>query len=178
MLESLRPYIQNHALTLAPKDKPFKLAAGGETSYYINMRNIPLYDGHCCRLVGSGLRTLLPEGVRYVGGVPTAGLLLIAPLLMAEETLKGFYVRKVQKAHGLGLQIEGYIEPDAGAALLEDTVTTGNSILEAVHSLREAGHEINYALALFDREEGAVKNLAREGVELRSLFKASDFGLP
>ena len=178
MLESLRPYIQNHALTLAPKDKPFKLAAGGETSYYINMRNIPLYNGHCCRLVGSGLRKLLPEGVRYVGGVPTAGLLLIAPLLMAEETLKGFYVRKSPKEHGLGLQIEGYIGPDAEAALLEDTVTTGNSILEAVRALREAGHEITYALALFDREEGGTENLAKEGVELMSVFRASDFNLP
>jgi orotate phosphoribosyltransferase len=96
---------------------------------------------------------------------------------MAEDTLKGFYVRKTQKDYGLGLQIEGYIGHDAGAALLEDTVTTGKSILEAALAVRAAGYEINYALALFDREEGAKDNLAREGIELRSLYKASDFNL-
>lgn len=175
---SLRSYIEKYALTIAPEGQPFKLAAGGETSYYINMRNIPLYDGHCCTLIGSGLLSLLPDGVQYVGGVPTAGLLLIAPLLMAEGTLKGFYVRKSQKEYGLGLQIEGYIGPDGDAALLEDTVTTGKSIIEAVRVVRDAGHDIKYALALFDRQEGGAENLAREGVELRSLFKASDFNLP
>ena len=59
--------------------------------------------------------------------------------------------------------------------LLEDVVTSGGALAEAVSAVREEGLVVRNAVCVVDREEGGSDALARIGVRLRPLFRASDF---
>ncbi|MGH3373456.1 MAG: phosphoribosyltransferase family protein, partial [Actinoallomurus sp.] len=89
--------------------------------------------------------------------------------------LDAFVVRKEGKAHGLQRRVEG---PDvAGRRVLavEDTSTTGNSVLAAVEALREAGAEIAGVATIVER--GAAPRIAEAGLAYRSVFGLDDLGL-
>jgi orotate phosphoribosyltransferase len=84
-------------------------------------------------------------------------------------------VRKEGKAHGLQRRIEG---PDvAGRRVLavEDTSTTGSSVMAAVDALREAGAEVVGVAVIVDRGAGDVVREA--GLEYRAAYSLADLGL-
>lgn len=181
--EQLKAIIEREGITKADPRYKFHLASGRETNYYVDMRKVIL-DWRVTDIIPELLADLLPSDVVYVGGVPTAGLLLINPVIRAaqknrdagpETIFGGFYVRKELKVHGSGNEIEGVWKPGAVACLLEDTVTTGGSILQSAAIARKKGLLIKYALCVFDREEGGREALAEQGIELFSIFKASEF---
>lgn len=182
--EQLKDLIENEGIIRARDPKYlFHLASGRETNYYVDMRKIIL-DWRAIDIIPELMSELVPEDVVYVGGVPTAGLLMVAPVIReaqrdrppgAETIFGGFYVRNQMKVHGSANEIEGAWEPGAVACLLEDTVTTAGSILQAVAVARKKRLVIKYAICVFDREEGGREALAAEGIELFSVFKASEF---
>jgi orotate phosphoribosyltransferase len=91
------------------------------------------------------------------------------------RTLDAFVVRKEGKAHGLQRRIEG---PDvAGRRVLavEDTSTTGGSVLTAVEALREAGAEVVGVAVIVER--GAADAVRAEGLDYRAAFSTTDLGL-
>ena len=65
-------------------------------------------------------------------------------------------------------------EPGDRVCLIEDVVTTGGALIEAIDAVREAGLECRIAVCVLDREEGGVDALARRGVRLVALFRAGD----
>jgi orotate phosphoribosyltransferase len=65
-------------------------------------------------------------------------------------------------------------EPGELVCLVEDVVTSGGAAVEAVEALREAGLEVRNAVCVVDREEGGVDALARAGVRLEPLYRASE----
>jgi orotate phosphoribosyltransferase len=90
------------------------------------------------------------------------------------DRLLGFFVRKQQKAHGLGRQIEGGFAAGQTVALLEDTTTTGGSTLEALEIVEAAGGKVARVLCLVDRGEGAAEAFEQRGVSLESIFRRED----
>jgi orotate phosphoribosyltransferase len=92
------------------------------------------------------------------------------------RALDAFVVRKEEKAHGLQRRIEG---PDvAGRRVLavEDTSTTGGSLLTAVEALRQAGAIVVGAAVLVDRGAGPAVRSA--GLDFRSAYTLADLDLP
>jgi orotate phosphoribosyltransferase len=83
-------------------------------------------------------------------------------------------VRKEAKGYGTDNRLEGVFEPGERVCLVEDVVTSGGAAVSAVEALRAAGLECRTAVCVVDREEGGVDELARHGVRLRALFRASD----
>jgi orotate phosphoribosyltransferase len=158
----------------AEPGKPFLLASGKTSSYYVDVRKALLADGRAMSLAAGALHAKLPHEVACIGGVPTAGLPLLGALLATchrhdhpERTPRtGFYTRLEAKAHGTGSRIEGC--PGGVACLVEDTVTTGSSILAHAAIARAEGVDVRYALAVLDREQGAAESLRREGIVLLS----------
>jgi orotate phosphoribosyltransferase len=93
------------------------------------------------------------------------------------RTLDAFVVRKQGKAHGLQRQIEG---PDvAGRRVLavEDTSTTGGSVLTAVEALRAAGAEVVAVAVIVDRDTGAAQRVRDAGLEYRFAYGKAELGL-
>ncbi len=156
-----------------------QLSSGSEADYYIDLRRITL-DGEAAPLVGSVLldvtRDLEYEAVGglTLGADPVATAMLHAAAARGRK-LDAFVVRKSEKQHGLQRRVEG---PDvAGRRVLavEDTSTTGVSVLTAVQALREAGAEVVAVVVIVDR--GAGPRIEEAGLEYRAAYSPVDLGL-
>ncbi|HEY8482483.1 MAG TPA: orotate phosphoribosyltransferase [Spirillospora sp.] len=157
----------------------FVLSSGRRASWYVDLRRVTL-DGAAAPLVG---RVMLDEtadldydavGGLTLGADPVATAMLHAAAARG-RTLDAFVVRKAGKTHGLQRRIEG---PDvAGRRVLavEDTSTTGTSVLTAVEALREAGAEVVAVATIVER--GAAPRIAEEGLPYRHPYDVTDLGL-
>ncbi|HJR36751.1 MAG TPA: orotate phosphoribosyltransferase [Nocardioidaceae bacterium] len=157
------------------------LSSGNEADYYVDLRRVTL-DAQAAPMIG---RTMLEltEGWEYdaVGGLtlgadPVAVAMLHAAAAQGRE-LDAFVVRKAEKTHGLQRRIEG---PDvAGRRVLavEDTSTTGGSVLTAVEALREAGADVVGVAVIVDRATGAKERVEAEGCDYRYAFGLDELGL-
>jgi len=155
------------------------LSSGREADYYVDLRRVTL-DGAAAPLVGEVMLDLTADlDYQAVGGL-TLGADPVAAAMVHAAAARGrhldaFVVRKEGKAHGLQRRIEG---PDvAGRRVLavEDTSTTGGSVLTAVQALREAGaHVVGVAVIV---ERGAAEAVAAAGLRYRAAFSLADLGL-
>ena len=157
------------------------LSSGKEADYYVDLRRITL-DGRAAPHVGTVLLDLTKDweydavGGLTLGADPVAQAMLHAAAAQGRE-LDAFVVRKAEKAHGMQRRIEG---PDvAGRRVLavDDTSTTGGSVLTAVEALREAGAEVVGVAVIVDRDTGARERVAEAGLDYRWAFDAEDLGL-
>ena len=157
------------------------LSSGATADYYVDLRRITL-DGHAAPLVGEVMLDLV-AGLDFdaVGGLTLGADPVAAAMLHAAHArgrrLDAFVVRKEGKAHGLQRRIEG---PDvAGRRVLaiEDTSTTGGSVLTAVQALREAGAEVVGVAVIVDRDTGSAQAIAQQGLYYRYAFGKAELGL-
>jgi orotate phosphoribosyltransferase len=155
------------------------LSSGREADYYVDLRRVTLSSA-AAPLVGRVLLELTSDleydavGGLTLGADPVAAAMLHAAAASG-RSLDAFVVRKEGKAHGLQRRIEG---PDvAGRRVLavEDTSTTGGSVLTAVEALREAGAEVVGVAVIVER--GAADAVAAAGLEYRAAYAAADLGL-
>jgi len=159
----------------------FTLSSGEKSRYYIDLRKLTL-DGRGLQLVGEVLWEQL--GALGIYGVAGEGLgaypMVAAAILQAQsrgQSWKGCYVRKQPKTHGRGNQVEGVDGWPALAtvAVLEDTCTTGGSLLKCCDSLEHAGIKAAHALTLVHRggPEVAAQFKAR-GINFKAVFTRED----
>lgn len=162
------------------------LSSGREADYYVDLRRVTL-DGSAAPLVGEVMLDLTADweydcvGGLTLGADPVATAMLhqaAAGRATGQSTarrLDACVVRKAGKAHGLQRRIEG---PDvAGRRVLavEDTSTTGGSVLTAVEALQEAGaHVVGVAVIV---ERGAAPAIAQAGLPYLAAYSLSDLGL-
>lgn len=154
------------------------LASGREADYYVDMRRVTL-DAVAAPVIGREMLALTADwDFDAVGGL-TLGADPVAVAMMhqaaaAGRTLDAFVVRKAQKAHGLQKQIEGPPVEGRRVLAVEDTSTTGGSVLEAVAALRKAGAEVVGVAVIVDRDTGARQAVEAEGLEYRYAVGISD----
>lgn len=155
------------------------LSSGATADWYLDLRRIAL-DGEAAPLVGRVmLETTADLDYDAVGGLtlgadPVATAMLHAAAA-AGRRLDAFIVRKNEKAHGLQRRIEG---PDvAGRRVLavEDTSTTGTSVLTAVAALRAAGADVVGVGVIVER--GAARAIGAAGLPYRAAFTVAELGL-
>jgi orotate phosphoribosyltransferase len=155
------------------------LSSGQRADWYIDLRRVTL-DGRAAPVTG---RVMLDatQSLEYdaVGGL-TLGADPVATAMLHAAAARGrnldaFVVRKAEKAHGLQRRIEG---PDvAGRRVLavEDTSTTGGSVLTAVDALEQAGAKVVGVAVVVER--GARQKIAERGLPYLAAFELSDLGL-
>jgi orotate phosphoribosyltransferase len=157
------------------------LSSGREADYYVDLRRITL-DAQAAPLVGRVMLDLTDDwqydavGGLTLGADPVAVAMMHAAAAQGRE-LDAFVVRKAEKTHGMQRRIEG---PDvAGRRVLavEDTSTTGESVLSAVDALREAGAEVVGVAVIVDRSTGARENVEAAGCAYRFAYGLDDLGL-
>jgi orotate phosphoribosyltransferase len=155
------------------------LSSGQQADWYVDLRRV-LLDGSAAPLAGRVMLAATADlSYDAVGGL-TLGADPVATAMMHAAAAQGrkldaFVVRKTEKAHGLQRRIEG---PDvAGKRVLavEDTSTTGGSVLTAVAALLEAGADVVGVAVLVER--GARERIAERGLPYRPAFELSDLGL-
>jgi orotate phosphoribosyltransferase len=148
----------------------FKLASGILSPYYIDMRLIPSEPEAFRRVIGfytMALGVTLAKRAQRLAGIPTAGIAYAA--VLAFNLSKPFlYVRKEEKEHGRGRRIEGILQPGERVLVLDDVITTGKNIVEAVEAIRSEGGVVEDTLVLLDRQQGGRANLEKAGVKLHA----------
>lgn len=158
------------------------LSSGKESDFYLDLRTTMMRP-RGTELVGRLLLARLAEGPRVdaVGGMVVAAVPVVSAILAAAaragegwQELLGFFVRKEAKKHGLGRRIEGAFAPGQSIALVEDTMTTGGSTLEALDAVTEAGGKVTRVLCIVDRGEGAADAFAARGLTLEALLSRGD----
>ncbi len=146
----------------------FKLTSGILSPYYVDLRLIPS-DPEAFRRAIAFYRTIieptLTKKVQRLAGIPTAGIAYAA--VLAFSLSKPFlYVRKESKEHGRERRIEGLLRPGDKVLVLDDVVTTGKNIIEAVEAIRAEGGVVEDAAVLLDRQQGGETNLRKIGLKL------------
>ena len=155
------------------------LSSGKEADYYIDLRRITL-DSIAAPLVGEVMLELTKDlDYDAVGGL-TLGADPVATAMMHVAAQKGrrldsFVVRKSEKAHGLQRRIEGPDVKGKRVLVVEDTSTTGGSVLTAVEALKEEGAIVVGVAVIVERS--ARTAVEREGIAYRNVFSLPDLGL-
>jgi orotate phosphoribosyltransferase len=158
------------------------LSSGKEADYYVDLRRITL-DAQAAPLVGRVMLELTADweydavGGLTLGADPVAAAMLHAAAAQGHE-LDAFVVRKAEKTHGLQRRIEGPDVRGRRVLAVEDTSTTGASVLTAVQALREAGAEVVGVAVIVDRSTGAQEKVEAEGCDYRFAFGLDDLALP
>jgi orotate phosphoribosyltransferase len=92
----------------------------------------------------------------------------------AGAELQVFSIRKQAKVHGRGRLIEGNFKAGDCVVIVDDTVTTGGSTLEAIEKVRAAGGVVAFVIVLVDRGEGGREAIEAAGVPVRAVFTRAD----
>jgi orotate phosphoribosyltransferase len=157
------------------------LASGREADYYVDLRRITLH-GEAAPLLGRAMLDLVEDWTFDAAGGLTLGADPVAAAMLHAAAARGgrldaFVVRKQGKEHGLQRRIEG---PDVGGRrvlAVEDTSTTGGSVLAAVEALREAGADVVGVAVVVDRDTGARRAVEAAGLQYRAVYELADLDL-
>ena len=144
-------------------------AARATTSTSTASRRRPELLGPLGERLAAAAREHEPDAVRLAG--PALGAVALAASASLASGLPFVIVRDAAKEYGTANRLEGPFEEGELVCLIEDVVTSGGALAEAVAALREAGLVVRNAVCVVDREEGGADALARLGVRLRSLYR-------
>jgi len=162
--------LQINAIKLSP-NKPFHWASGW---------NSPIYCDNRITLSYPPVRIFLKEEIAkiteleygkpdVIAGVAT-GAIAIGILVAQELGVPFVYVRPEPKKHGRKNQIEGHLESGQNVVVIEDLISTGNSSLNAVAALKEAGAVVKGMVAIFSYGfDVAAENFKEKNVSLTTL---------
>ncbi len=155
------------------------LSSGKEADYYVDLRRVTL-DAEAAPLIGEVMLDLVKDWEFDAVGGLTLGADPVATAMMHVAAQRGkkinsFVVRKAEKAHGLQRRIEGPDVKGRRVIAVEDTSTTGGSVLTAVEALKEAGAIVVGVAVIVER--GAKGKVEEAGLEYRTAYSLSDLGL-
>jgi orotate phosphoribosyltransferase len=158
------------AVSLQP-DNPFTWSSGLKSPIYCDNR-LTLSYPEVRRKIAEGLKNLIVEQfpeAEVIAGTATAGIphaAWVSELL----NLPMSYVRSKAKGHGKGNQIEGKVSPGQKVVVVEDLISTGGSVIEAVQALRDVGCEVLGVVSIFTYEmEKGEKQLKSADITAYSL---------
>ena len=168
--EIARDLLKIKAVYLKPEE-PFTWASGIKS---------PIYTDNRVTLAYPETRTLIEDGfvekiraefpdVEVIAGTATAGIPHGA-IIADKMNLPFAYIRSKPKDHGAGNQIEGRVAPGQKMVVIEDLISTGGSVLDAIAAAKREGADVVGAAAIFTYElPKADKNFADAGVKLVTL---------
>lgn len=160
---------------VAHREGSFVLRSGAPATEYFDKFRFT-GDPALLREVVNGLAALVPANADVLAGLELGGV----PLASALSMRTGLPVSYVRKSHGpegegavVGADVVG-----ANVVVVDDVLSTGGAVLDAVEKLRSVGAEVTTALMVIDRESGGREHLRDAQVDLRALFRMSEIEPP
>jgi orotate phosphoribosyltransferase len=155
----------------------FKLSSGKASPYYVDLRVVPSFPDafrEICDFYGEYINSEVGlETFDRVAGVPLAGIPFASQI--AYNLRKPFlYVRKGARRHGRQRRVEGILVSGDRVLLVDDLVTTGLNLKEAINAIRAEGGVVTDVVALLDREEGGKEKLEKSGVKIHMLLQMGE----
>jgi len=186
-LRELKTLLESHSYSYR-EEEPFTLASGRKSHYYYDAKWVTL-GGRGQRLVGHILFRLLRElgGVDAVGGLEIGAVPMATAAAFASEleghAIPAFIVRKQEKTHGTMSKIaqgrgeDGSTPIAAGrrVAVLDDVVTTGESVERAIERIEAHGAKVVAVVVLVCRTEAhGRQNIENKGYDFYAIFDAHE----
>jgi orotate phosphoribosyltransferase len=178
MEKELLAIIYEKGFKLSP-EPTFKLASGRLSKYYIDCRivtSLPKAKYLISQIILKKIADLdvVAIGGMETGAIPIADSVSYGSYLKGKE-IKSFWVRKNAKNHGLKKWIEGEVKRGDRVIIVEDVITTGKSVLEAIQRCQDEGLEVVKVIALIDRqEENGKENIENQGISVETIFTLQD----
>ena len=147
----------------------FELHSGKLSPIYIDLRLLASYPTVLRQVAQAYSELLTHLHCDVIAAIPYAGL-PIGTAIALETGLPLIYPRKVAKSYGTGKQIEGKWTIGQTAVIIEDLITSGDSILQGIAMLKTVGLQINDAVVLIDRQQGGSEHLANQGYQLHAVL--------
>jgi len=158
--------------------KEFKLSSGKTSNFYVDAR-ITTLDPEGAFLIGNlFLKMIKGFEVDSVGGYSIGADPIVSSISLLSHIsgnpIPAFIIRKTEKVHGTGKQIEGNFKTGDSVVLFDDVVTSGGSILRGAEVVKNAGGNILSIMSVIDREEGGRELIEAEGYKFYSIFLKKD----
>jgi len=147
----------------------FTLASGRSSPIYIDLRRVMSFPSLFDAVVEAYSNLIRPLTFDRLAAVPYAALPSAAAIALRMRASL-IYPRKEAKDHGTGRDVEGAFEAGQTAVVVEDVVTSGGSLLQAVSTMEAAGLEVRDIVVLVDREQGGRQALANRGYRLHAVL--------
>jgi len=156
----------------------FTLASGKWSPYYFDSKKLTL-DPEGANFVAEQIVEKLDDlGIGYVGGTAYGAIPIVSHVVFRSgirngEPIYAFYHRRKSdvKVHGTKAEVEGRFPPEGvPVAILEDVVTTGESLLYAIRKAEDEGYCVTHAMTLVDRDEGGREAVEAAGYKFWALF--------
>ncbi len=165
--------IKNNAI----KFGDYILASGKRSPYYIDLRQT-ISSPITMDWIGNALTRIVVneigrDKIDKILGVPTAGV-PFATVVSQKLAIPLIYYRQARKEHGVRKKIEGILERNDRVLIIDDLITTGESVIESAEVVRDQGGVVNELVVLLDREQGGKERLRAARIEPHVLFKISD----
>jgi len=175
-MNELKEQLLNRIIELGVfKTGEFTLVSGAKSNFYIDGRLITL-DAIGSELIAKIILKNLHKDVEAIGGPATAAIPIVSSTVLLssilyKRNLKGFYIRPSTKKHGLSNIIEGPFDFKNKVAIVDDTITSGQSLLTSIKEIENGDGKVLQTISIFDRNEGGVEKLEKAGYRNFSIFK-------
>jgi orotate phosphoribosyltransferase len=158
-----------------------KLSKGGTSNYYIDCRMVTTHPEGAFLIAEIILDMIADDNATAIGG-PTLGAdPIVGAVCYASHcrgrAISGFIVRKATKEHGLQKMIEGRLSKGDRVVVVEDVLTTGGSVMEAIREVERGGGQVVRVIGIVDRLQGAREKFAAAGYRFTPIFTREDLGL-
>jgi orotate phosphoribosyltransferase len=150
----------------------FVLHSGRVSPIYLDLRLLVSHPEVLRRVARAYREKLEPLPFDRLAATPLAGL-PIGTAVALEMNRPLIYPRRQVKTYGTGKEIEGHWQVGETAVVLDDLITSGDSLLETITSMKASGLRVRDAVVLIDREQGGRESLLEQGYQLHSVLTLS-----
>ncbi len=178
-VENTRHQLKELFLSRAIAFGNFTLASGKTSTYYINSKKV-LFHSESIALLGDLLYDATQDlTFQAIGGLEVGAILMTTAVCLryhqAGRSVEGFFVRKEAKGHGSKERVEGQVKAGDQVVVIDDVLTTGGSVLQAVEEIEKIGGKVLRVVCIVDRLQGAREALSK--YDFRPLYTIRDFGI-
>ncbi len=154
-------------------DGQYALSGGGISTVYFDLRRITMHPQGASAIAQLMLKRL--QHADAVGGMESGAIPIAAAIALKSGTVRAFFVRKVEKKHGIKRLVEGCLRSGDTVSIVEDVTTSGRSVLYAINAVEQLDCTVMKVLSVLDRQSGAKETIESAGYQFESLFVAADF---
>ena len=158
----------------------FTLTSGKKSPYYFDGRLLSLNPAGAYHVAKAFLAEIITSKADAAAGPAVAAVPIVSALALlshqAGQPVPALIVRDVAKQHGTGKKIEGNVVPGMSVVVVDDTCTTGGSLIRTIRAVEEAGCNVTKVMCILDRNEGGSEEIARQGYDFFTLLEAGPTG--
>src|SRR5260370_8866012 len=158
-------------------ERQLTLTSGRASNYYVDCKRT-LYLPRGAYLAGELVLELVKAAtVEQIGGMAAGALPVTDAVIAAAHRngvdIRGFFVRKETKQHGLQQMVEGAFKPGLKTAVIDDTITTGGSSPQTVAAQPGARGHLLPPIPPVESRDGAGEAFAPAAPTYALVFPAA-----